>query len=183
MALTATDSPAGAAARGILGRIGQALFGTPVGAGVVAAIFPTQMGNGELTEEDHILGDAYSAGMSRAETQAKNLRNKNPVAVIGEGQEDRVIPYARAVNGISFSISERYKYESAYMQGFDDAFKERISVTFNKGWIHGVMNAGLEIHDIGAHPARGGIPTSPWYLAEREAIAIREYPTYRVKFK
>ncbi|WP_413662609.1 DUF1308 domain-containing protein [Microbulbifer sp. CNSA002] len=46
MALTATDSAAGAAARGILGRIGQALFGTPVGADVVAAIFPTQMGDG-----------------------------------------------------------------------------------------------------------------------------------------
>ncbi|MDP5209743.1 RHS repeat-associated core domain-containing protein [Microbulbifer sp. 2205BS26-8] len=50
LALTATGSEAGAAAGGILGRIGQLLFGTPVGAGVVSAIFPIQTAGPEDTQ-------------------------------------------------------------------------------------------------------------------------------------
>lgn len=56
MALTATESAAGATVAGILGRFGQLLFGNPIGAGLVSAIFPTQTAGPADTQ---LNSDAY----------------------------------------------------------------------------------------------------------------------------
>ena len=149
---------------------------------------PTMMGNGELSEEQlaaalqysEELQEAQLSGIRSAEKQVERHRG-NKIAVIGQGQQTRVIPYRDSVGGISFSIPSRYIYESNYMSQFPSDVQEQLSVAFNRGWIKGVMNSRYQIHDIGMAKRRE-LP-GPWYGAELHEVAMRRYPTIKVKFK
>ncbi|KKK92240.1 hypothetical protein LCGC14_2704920, partial [marine sediment metagenome] len=149
---------------------------------------PTMMGNGELSEADKEEASKYSdelqeaqlSGLRHAEKQVSRHRG-NRVAVIGQGQETRVIPYARAVKGVSFSLPDRYLYESEYMSQFPSHVQEQLSVAFNRGWINGVMNAKYQIHDV--QMAKGRSLPGPWYGAELQEVAWRHYPTTKVNLK
>ncbi|WP_462163192.1 RHS repeat domain-containing protein [Pseudoalteromonas xiamenensis] len=149
---------------------------------------PSMMGNGELSEEQiaaslqysEELKEAQLSGIRSAEKQVERHRG-NKIAVIGQGQQTRVIPYRDSVGGISFSIPSRYIYESNYMSQFPSDVQEQLSVAFNRGWIKGVMNSGYQIHDIGM--AKGRELPGPWYGAELQEVAMRRYPTIKVKFK
>lgn len=80
---------------------------------------PSMMGNGELSEADREEASQYSdelqeaqlSGLRTAEKQVSKHRG-NKVAVIGQGQETRVIPYARAVKGVSFTIQEHLIFKA-----------------------------------------------------------------------
>ncbi|MDX3775786.1 hypothetical protein QE250_16865, partial [Chromatiaceae bacterium AAb-1] len=181
MAATGTTA-AGAANAGALGRMVN-----PLGA-LITGLLPTKMGDGTFSQEElqymsdtaEHFKEAELSGIRHAEKQISKHRG-NKVAVIGQGQQTRVIPYRDSVGGISFSIPARYVYESEYMSQFSSDIQEQISVAFNRGWINGVMNSGYQIHDIGM--AKGRTLPGPWYGAELHEVARRRYPTTTVKFK
>ncbi len=158
-----------------------ALLGGAAAMAVIEGLTPTMMGNGEFSDEEQAeliaLRGAYEAGLARSGAQVKAHRG-NKVAVIGEDQQNRVMPYAAYVKGISFSIPARYLYESGYMSQFSVQMKQSLSLEFNRGWINGVMDTGFQIHDIGRVTGN-----SPWYQLELREINRRNYPRIPIKVK
>jgi RHS repeat-associated protein len=175
----------GAATRTSLG----AMVGRALGLGLGLLTYSPELASGTFSEAElatmregsEAIDEAYTLGLSSAASQAESHRGNN-VAVIGQGQVNRVIPYAKVVKGISFSIPDRLLYESGYMKQFSSGVQEAISVSFNRGWINGVMNAKYQIHDVGFARGRDNVP-GPWYGAELQEVARRNYPTYKVRIK
>ncbi|MFC4701514.1 hypothetical protein ACFO4O_15230 [Glaciecola siphonariae] len=60
--------------------------------------------------------------------------------------------------------------------------QQAISVSFNRGWINGVMDAKYQIHDIGFAKGRGNVP-GPWYEAELQEVTRRQYQTHKLRIK
>jgi hypothetical protein len=175
----------GAATRTSLG----AMVGRALGLGLGLLTYSPELASGTFSDAElatmregsEAIGEAYTLGLSSTASQAESHRG-NSVAVIGQGQINRVIQYAKAVKGISFSIPDRLLYESGYMKQFSSGVQEAISVSFNRGWINDAMNAKYQIHDVGFARGRDNVP-GPWYGAELQEVARRNYPTYKVRIK
>lgn len=55
---------------------------------------------------------------------------------------------------------------------------ERISIAYNRGWINGVMDAGMKVVDIGRSKNYRGQPVSKWYQEEVKEVGRRSYSNY-----
>lgn len=126
--------------------------------------------SGDFAKNDQ----AYEEGLSYAAIQIKE-HGKSRVAVIGQDQLNMVIPYALALDGLSF----RFSSKTTHGVQFTGSEKDSVLLSFNKGWVNGIMNAGYEIHDMGG--LAGGDTLGPWYGSELQEVSNRRYPTVKVR--
>jgi RHS repeat-associated protein len=112
---------------------------------------------------DFVLSRLYARALP-----AGIVTNK-PAFVIGEGMEDRVIPYAREVG------AEYYTGAGPNVRETEMAYFEH-----NRQVIRNVIQEGREIIDIGPNPARRSWPaaTSPNYQMELDEIVRANYRNY-----
>ena len=188
------SSVSGTATKNSSSSIGDAVkvAGRTIASRLLMAIWPANNtvdadGNpaGEMPAEDpetqiqkmEALRYAYNMGYAQAINDAKKHDGER-IAVIGEGQLSRVVPYAATVEGLTFSMPDRLLFESGWASQFSEPFRHFLSIQGNRGWINGVMNSGYQIHDIG--PVTG---QSPWYAMEVMETEIRGYPRIHVSYQ
>ena len=110
------------------------------------------------------VAEAASEGLGEGAADASErlaprfARPQGPV-VIGEGMQDRVIPFAET-NGYDWYRGARSMTDSEYM-------------THNQGWIRSQQALGRPIIDVGADPRRINYPnpTSRYYAMELREVS------------
>jgi len=114
-------------------------------------------------------GTEFVLGRLRAGAFPARIASNKPPFVIGEGMEDRVMPYARGIG------AEYYTGAGPNVRKTETAYFEH-----NRQVIRNVIQEGREIIDIGPNPARRNwpAPTSPNYQMELDEIARANYRNY-----
>jgi hypothetical protein len=169
MSAAATTTAKGAATRTSLG----AMVGRALGLAIGLLTYSPELADGMLytPEQIDMLTKAHEAGLAYAAGQIRNNNGKKTV-LIGENQNDRVIPAAEYYKSQLIGAPRAQRIQGKIQPG---SFNEMRALTYNVGWVLGFKAANYTFLDIGIDNNRA--ERSVYYEAEK--FTLGDYPRVR----